>query len=136
MTTADLAALLEAVLVTTAIAVFFGVSNLHEHFWPERLRYLSSYVTARRGNAFFPISVVLAALLVVWVSAPIADGGGGAFALTGALLALTLLGLACLEHVFLMLPIPDDVLWRRGLGAPAPARAVRIESAPKSITRL
>ncbi|MEO1319302.1 MAG: putative photosynthetic complex assembly protein PuhE [Pseudomonadota bacterium] len=116
---------------STKLNIFFGVSNLHEHFWPERLRYLSSYVAARNGNGFFPISIALAALLAWWVSQPLATAAAGTFPATGAWLVLTLLGLACLEHVFLMLPIPDEVLWRWGLGTPAPAGAAR-----KSIHRL
>ena len=121
---------------STKINIFLGVSNLHEHFWPERLRYLSSYVSQRKGNGFFPVSIALAVVLGVWVAQPLAAGESGTFAATGALLTLTLLGLACLEHVCLMLPIPDEVLWRWGLGAPAPAGAGRVETARKSMHSL
>ena len=121
---------------STKINIFLGVSNLHEHFWPERLRYLSSYVNQRNGNGFFPVSIALAVVLGVWVGQPLVASGSGAFATTGALLTLTLLGLACLEHVCLMLPIPDELLWRWGLGAPAPAGAGRVETARKSMHSL
>lgn len=104
---------------STKMNIFFGVSNLHEEFWPVRLRYLGSYVTTARGNLFFPVSVALAALLAAWVGAPIWAGGAAAFETTGAALVLTLLGLACLEHVFLMIPVPDQWLWRLGVGKPA-----------------
>ena len=121
---------------STKLNIFFGVSNLHEHFWPERLRYLSSYVAARNGNGFFPVSIVLAAALAWWVGQPLAGAVPVQGASTGALLTLTLLGLACLEHLFLMLPIPDEVLWRWGLGAPAPAGVARVDAARKSMHRL
>lgn len=121
---------------STKMNIFFGVSNLHEHFWPERLRYLSTYVSERNGNGFFPVSIMLAAGLAWWAGQHLAVAAVDSFAGTGALLVLTLLGLACLEHLFLMLPIPDEVLWRWGLGTPAPAGAARVSAARKSLHRL
>ena len=53
---------------STKMNIFFGVANLHQHFWPERLRYLGSYVTERNGNGFFPVSIALAVALALWVA--------------------------------------------------------------------
>lgn len=117
---------------STKMNIFFGVSNLHEEFWPERLRYLGSYVTAARGNLFFPLSIVLAAALAAWVGAPLWAGEPNAFEIAGAALVLTLLGLACLEHVFLMIPVPDAWLWRWGVGPGEPEERV---SARASLAR-
>lgn len=109
---------------STKMNIFFGVSNLHEEFWPERLRYLGSYVTSARGNLFFPVSVALAVVFATWVGAPLWSASGNAGDVAGAVLVLTLLGLACLEHVFLLIPVPDAWLWKWGLATPDPAERV------------
>lgn len=106
--------------------VYLGVRNLSEEFVPPHLRYLGSYFRRARFNALMPLSVVagvivfgvLAARALVPQAALPADAA--AFGPVGHSLVATLLGLALLEHVFLMLPIPDAVLWRWALPAEAP----------------
>ncbi|MEO0347638.1 MAG: putative photosynthetic complex assembly protein PuhE [Pseudomonadota bacterium] len=119
---------------STKLNLFFGVSNLHENFWPDRLRYLTSYMRERSGSAFFLISAVLVVALAFWIGQPLLGGFIGDFTAAGALLVLTLLGLACLEHLFLMLPISDEFLWRWGLGAPAAAGAKHLDTTPEHRT--
>lgn len=96
--------------------IFFGVNNLHQEFWPEHLRYLSSYVAHGRRNFFFPVSIVTAIALAYWVFQGYGPATDPLFELTAVTLAMTLLVLACLEHVFLLVKVPDHLLWQ--LGAP------------------
>ena len=66
-------------------------------------------------NPMFPISVIASTAVVVPVwGAAVAPGVGDA---TAAALSLvgTLLGLAILEHWFLVLPLPSESLWSWGL---------------------
>lgn len=96
------------------VNIFLGVRNLHHEFWPTHLQYLQSYARTRSMNAWFPVSIALA-LTVAYllftaataIDASIADR-------TSAVLLLSILLLATLEHVLLMLPVPDAVLWRVG----------------------
>lgn len=97
--------------------VFLGVRNLGEQFVPEQLDYLRSFLRKRSMNPFFPIAITLAT--GVWVSLlgaipPMAEDPVAA---TGLILLTTMLGLAILEHWFLVLPLPADRLWQWSLKA-------------------
>lgn len=94
--------------------IFLGARNVHMEFLPHHLQYLASFMTERRMNLLFPFSVV-ATLGVLWliVSSALAPTASS-FVLTGNLLLAVLLVLALLEHIALMLKIPDAVLWRLG----------------------
>ena len=113
---------------STKINIFFGVHNLHTEFWPERLRYLETYVGNRPNALAAAGSVLLFAALALWVL-----GSGDAVALPGSLTAgfeparhallLTLLALGVAEHVFLAVRLNDEWLWSlAGNGEPAPQR--------------
>jgi len=95
--------------------LFLGVRNLGESLLPEHLHYLKGYFRQRAMNPLLPVSVIasggLAALLAWTALAP----GLEPFQLTAQLLLATLLGLAALEHLFLVLPVPMDALWQWGM---------------------
>ena len=95
--------------------VYFGVRNLNEEFLPHHLRYLQTYFRRRPMNAFLPVSVVVSLIVVVpiWQSAVVAPTGG--VESVGMALVATLLSLAILEHLFLVIPLPFEALWRWGL---------------------
>ena len=94
--------------------LFLGVRNLGESLLPEHLHYLKGYFRRRAMNPLLPISVIgsggLAALLAWTALVP----GVEPFQVTAQLLLATLLGLAALEHLFLVLPVPMDALWKWG----------------------
>lgn len=96
--------------------LFLGVPNQYEAFLPERMRYLCSYMVRRRFNLLFPISVtvpaVAAGALLEQASAASSESGAQA---AGAALLAALLLLAVLEHWFLVLPLPDHVIWKWAL---------------------
>ena len=107
--------------------VFLGVPNLHTDWLPEHLRFLQSYMGQRHMNYLFPVSVTIATIGVVLLIAAAVDAETDPFLSTGYALSATLLGLAVLEHWFLVLPLPDEALWswafqrRTNGGAPGPA---------------
>lgn len=92
--------------------LFLGAPNLHSEFLPEHLRFLETYMSKKPINILFPVSVtcatIVALLLIVAAKAPTAT----VFETTGLVLVATLLGLAILEHWFLVVPFPDASLWR------------------------
>ncbi|MEL7536713.1 MAG: putative photosynthetic complex assembly protein PuhE [Pseudomonadota bacterium] len=104
---------------STKLNIFLGVRNLHTEFWPTHLQYLTTYTRQRRMNALFPLSLIAAALAIWWVYESWLAGSDGAYASIGGTLLTTLLALAVLEHLFLMLKVPDDWLWRPVVRLPA-----------------
>jgi putative photosynthetic complex assembly protein 2 len=91
--------------------VFLGVPNLSEELLPEHLRYLQTYFTRRRMNLLFPVSITAATVCaaLLWLDA--ARAGAGTFELTQACFLASLTTLGLLEHWFLVLPIPVNVIW-------------------------
>ncbi len=70
-------------------------------------------------NGFFPVSVtVLCFAAGCWLERLLAAATPGAQAGFALLTALTLLAL--LEHWFMVLPLPDQKLWRWMIDPPAP----------------
>ena len=104
--------------------VFLGVRNLNEGFLPPHLKYLQTYFTRKAMNGLFPVSVAVATMVVIPVWRAAFAPGASAFEVASFALIGSLLGLAILEHWFLVLPLPSEALWKWGLrsrdGAPAP----------------
>jgi putative photosynthetic complex assembly protein 2 len=101
--------------ISAKLNIFLGVPNLTDEFLPQRLDYLKSYFRKRQSNAFFPVSVAAAAWtsMVLAQKALAADGAAAG----GYALLFTLTALAILEHVFMVLPLPDAALWRWAMPA-------------------
>lgn len=97
--------------VSAKINLFLGVPRINIEFLPRPLAHLASHFRTTKMNAFFPISVTFLTFTAgCWmertISAP-TDARQIGFIL---LAALTLLAL--LEHWFMVLPLPDQKLWR------------------------
>lgn len=99
--------------LSTKLNVFLGVRNLNEDWLPEPLRHLESFFARKPMNLLFPISVTVATVIATLLILRLP--GAEAFEATGLTLLSTLLVLAILEHWFLVLPLPFEVLWRWGL---------------------
>lgn len=95
--------------------IFLGVRNLHEEFWPEHLAYLKTFVTRRKMNELFPVSVTFSVVGLLSLAFLAVTAGDNVAERTGAMLMATLLALALLEHWFLFAKTKDDVLWRAGM---------------------
>jgi len=115
-------ALLFAARISAKLNLFLGVPRINTQFLPRPLRHLPSHFRFARMNALFPVSVSLltgatALLLEQTLTAPTAGETTG-FALLTCLCALALL-----EHWFMVLPLPDEKLWRWMLPAAKPPRS-------------
>jgi putative photosynthetic complex assembly protein 2 len=95
--------------------VFLGVRNLNEGFLPIHLKYLQTYFTRRSMNRLFPVSVIVSTIVaaMIWQAATVT--GITAFDATALTFAATMLTLAVLEHWFMVLPLPFEVMWNWGL---------------------
>jgi putative photosynthetic complex assembly protein 2 len=106
--------------------VFLGVPNLSEHILPPHLAYLKSFFRHRPMNLLFPVSITVSTAALAMIIDAIAKAPADSPALHGLLLVGTLLGLAILEHWFLVLPFDASQLWNWSLdktrGGPAAAR--------------
>jgi putative photosynthetic complex assembly protein 2 len=97
--------------------LFLGVPNLNEDWLPEPLRYLKTYMVKRGMNLLFPVSVTLATIVDVLIVLEALSPEVTGAAAVGLILVASLLGLAILEHWFLVLPLPDEALWAWALPA-------------------
>jgi putative photosynthetic complex assembly protein 2 len=116
-------AVLFAARVSAKLNLFFGVPNINTEFLPRTLAHLPSHFRRRPMNGLFPVSVTaLAFASGCWLERLLAAGTPAAQAGFALLTALTLLAL--LEHWFMVLPLPDQKLWRWMIDAPKVAPAL------------
>jgi putative photosynthetic complex assembly protein 2 len=110
-------ALLFAARISAKLNLFLGVPRINTHFLPRPLAHLASHFRIGRTTAFFSVSVcvltVFSALL--WERAINVTEPGMS---VGYALLTCLALLALLEHWFMVLPLPDEKLWRWMLPAP------------------
>lgn len=103
--------------VSAKLNLFLGVPRINVDFLPDALAHLPSHFRDRAMNWLFPVSVTaLTFAAACWLErlwAAETPGDVTGFAL---LAALTLLAL--LEHWVMVLPVPDEKLWRWMLPAP------------------
>ncbi|MEM1429313.1 MAG: putative photosynthetic complex assembly protein PuhE [Pseudomonadota bacterium] len=129
-------ALLFAARISAKLNLFYGVPRINTEFLPQSLAHLPTHFRIRRLNWLFPVSIaglsLATALLVDRVLA--ADS---AAALSGSALLAAIAALALLEHLLMVIPLPDAKLWRWMLPEPqchpqghaqSPSRTSRPES--------
>lgn len=111
-----------AMKVSAKLLVFFGAPNIPEEFLPPHLRYLGSYFakTPHPPAALCALGITSAAAISMVFMVRAAMPGD--FAHTILVLLTTLTGLAVLEHVALVVRLPDRALFswalRPARGAP------------------
>ena len=101
--------LLWVMRVSVKLSIYLGARHSLSAMMPARQAYLTTYFRTDRTTPFLPVAIALALAVFVWLCG-MGAAAEGAQAVGIALLA-TLLGLAIVEHVFLLLPLPDSVLW-------------------------
>jgi putative photosynthetic complex assembly protein 2 len=108
--------------LSAKLNLFLGVPNVGDKFLPAHLQYLKGFFRKRAMNFLFPVSVsgstVVTALLAQKYAA--ADGS---FQMTCYALLTSLLGLAVIEHWFMVLPLPSERLWNWALKSDREAAA-------------
>ena len=88
-----------------------GARNLNEHFFPEQLRYLSSFIKKRPMNLLFPVSITVSTVAVAVLVNKAIMAENNSFELLAYTFYIVILALGILEHWFMMLPLPSEALW-------------------------
>ena len=112
--------------VSAKLNLFLGVPVLNDEAMPSEIAYLRTYFRRGPVNPFFPISMLVAVLMMVGFVDAAVDPEATRATTAGYALLLGLTGLALAEHVFMLVPLPIERLWRwstRGPRDEAPARA-------------
>ncbi len=120
-------ALLFIARISAKLNLFLGVPRINTQFLPKPLSHLSSHFRIGRITPFFPISVsaltVFSALLLERAVNVTHPGMSVGYSLLTCLCLLALL-----EHWFMVLPFPDEKLWRWMIPA-AKSRKEQLEDA-------
>ena len=93
------------------INAVLGVRNLNDHFFPEQLRYLSSFLKRRPMNLLFPVSITVSTVAIAVLLHKAMSIENDPFELLAFTFYIVILALGLLEHWFLVLPIPAEALW-------------------------
>ncbi|ETW12359.1 hypothetical protein ATO8_12441 [Roseivivax marinus] len=103
--------------VSAKLNLFLGVPRINTEFMPAALAHVPSHFRKAGVNGLFPVSVTALAVATGAWGVELASAESAAAAAGFALLA-ALTALALLEHWFMVLPLPDEKLWRWMLPAP------------------
>jgi putative photosynthetic complex assembly protein 2 len=111
--------------ISAKLNLFYGVRKINTEFLPQPLAHLPSHFRIARLNWVFPISITgLTAATWFWLERLAAAATPAEVAGYALLAALT--ALALLEHWLMVLPLPDEKLWRWMLPAPKANPAKRL----------
>ncbi|MBI1391958.1 MAG: DUF3623 family protein [Alphaproteobacteria bacterium] len=103
--------LLWVMRLSAKLMIFFGAPNVSREFLPHHLEYLGTYFHPSRNAAASLCAVGFALAVTVGMGMSAYDAPGDVFHWTSRALLASLAGLALFEHVALVAPIPDSVLW-------------------------
>jgi putative photosynthetic complex assembly protein 2 len=98
---------------STKINIFLGVLNFNEAFLPQHLKYLITYFKRRAMNFLMPFSILLSVIFLVPIWSRVTSDSSG-YEMTSSALLGTLIALGLLEHLFLIMPFPSELLWKWG----------------------
>ncbi|MDR7125630.1 putative photosynthetic complex assembly protein PuhE [Pseudotabrizicola sp. 4114] len=97
--------------ISAKLNLFFGVPRIHTEFLPRPLAHLASHFRRAPMNAVFPVSITaLSYASYCFTERALTAPTPGSLIGFTLLSALTLLAL--LEHWFMVIPLPDQKLWR------------------------
>lgn len=108
---ADIFGLLFVARVSAKLNLFFGVPRINTEFLPNALGHVPSHFRIARMNALFPFSIAGLGWITWWGGSHLSVAATPAD-ITGYALFTALAALALLEHLFMVIPLPDAKLWR------------------------
>ncbi|MEO0398682.1 MAG: putative photosynthetic complex assembly protein PuhE [Pseudomonadota bacterium] len=103
--------LLWVMRLSAKLVVFFGAPNVSATFLPGHLQYLDSYFNRNRNMTVFAIAFTLAVTITGVAISTALQMPAYSFSFIGYSLLASLAGLAAIEHLALVLPLPDAALW-------------------------
>ena len=93
-----------------------GVPVLTDEMLPGPVIHLRTYFRRGPVNAFFPVALVCSLVLAIVFAAIALDPGADQATAVAYALVAAMMALAILEHVFMLIPLPLDRLWRWSTG--------------------
>lgn len=103
--------------ISAKLNLYLGVPQFQIDFMPDALSHLPSHFRKKALNWLFPVSITaLSVAAVLWLGRLF--GAETAAEVCGYALLTALTVLALFEHWMMVLPIPDERLWRWMLPAP------------------
>ncbi|TCP27727.1 putative photosynthetic complex assembly protein PuhE [Rhodovulum adriaticum] len=110
--------------ISAKLNLFLGVPKINVEFLPTPLVHLPSHFRIAKMNWLFPFSIsALTFAAACWMERLFA--AEAAHQTVGFALLAALTALALLEHWLMVLPLPDERLWRWMLPAPKEDRAAK-----------
>ena len=103
--------------VSAKLNLYLGVPRINTEFIPLALAHLPSHFRMRRMNVLYPVSIVGLGVAVMWFVGLLLRATQAGDVVGLALLA-AITALALVEHLLMVVPLPDAKLWRWMLPAP------------------
>ena len=100
--------------LSSKLNLFLGVPNAPVSFLPAHLAYMASAFARRAINPLLPVSILGGATIIGLFLDDALASDATPFDVVEALLLTTIAGLAVIEHLFFVLPIPSETLWNWG----------------------
>jgi putative photosynthetic complex assembly protein 2 len=116
--------------VSAKLNLFWGVPRINTEFLPEAIAYLPTHFRVGRPNAIYPLTVAALAGATALLLREI-GAADAAHAALGWTLAAAIAGLALIEHLLMVVPLPDQKLWRWMLPEPRDALTQTQTSRPR-----
>ena len=105
--------------ILAKLNLFLGVPRVNTTFLPRRLAHLEGYFRQAPATPFYAATIAALAAAVAWLASHVGAAATLPEAVAAALLA-ALAALALVEHALMVLPLPDERLWRWMLPEPLP----------------
>ncbi len=122
--------MLWAMRLSAKLNLFFGVRNRSEEFLPDHLKYLATYFARKPINLFFPVSMGISVTMLSFLIQGNMTLGAQPYENIAHTLLAALMGLAILEHIFMVVPVSLTTIWGWCLNS----RGARAGASPASIT--
>jgi putative photosynthetic complex assembly protein 2 len=107
--------------ISAKLNLFLGVPRINTQFLPKPLSHLPSHFRISRITGFFPVSVSALTVFSVLLLERAINVEHPGMSVGYSLLSCLCL-LALLEHWFMVLPLPDEKLWRWMMPATKPQK--------------
>lgn len=104
-------AILWVMRLSSKLNLFLGVPTLNAELLPSHLMHLRSYFRRKRMNPLLPLSIAGSAVVTAFLIDRAFAEGAGEYSVAAYVLLASLLGLALLEHLFMLMPIPIAGMW-------------------------
>ena len=102
--------------ISAKVNLFLGVPVLNDEFLPEPVAFLRTHFRRGPVNAVFVLALICSIGLCIGLAAGAVDPQAEQPMKVGYTLVAALVALAVIEHLFMLIPLPVERLWRWSAG--------------------